>query len=209
MGRRLIYLWDILNKNESELVRKVFNSQKEFYVKHDWAQQVKQDLIECGIDLTDEEIACMKRISFKKLVTEKIRRIAARYLISQKLQHSKSEHLIYSENMQPYLRNESLKIEEKKLMFKIRNRLIDVKSNFKKKYKNNLICSLCEMAEESQSHLVNCTVILSDSSIKSALEQYTYSDLFSENLKTQAHMINTFNKIMKFRTFLYTVMHNA
>ena len=72
----------------------MFNSQKEFYVKHDWAQQVKQDLIECGIDLTDEEIACMKRISFKKLVTEKIKRIAARYLISQKLQHSKSEHLI-------------------------------------------------------------------------------------------------------------------
>ena len=44
MGRRLIYLWDILQKNESELVRKVFNSQKVFYVKHDWAQQVKQDL---------------------------------------------------------------------------------------------------------------------------------------------------------------------
>ena len=107
----------------------------------------------------------MKRISFKKLVTKQIKLLAARYLTSLKLQHSKSEHLIYSEDMQPYLRNESLKIEEKKLMFKIRNRLIDVKSNFKKKYKDNLICRLCEMAEESQSHLVNCTVILGDSSI--------------------------------------------
>ena len=202
MGRRLIYLWDILHKNDSELVRKVFNSQKVFYVKHDWAQQVKHDLEECGIDLTDEEISNMKRISFKKLVTKQIKLLAARYLTSLKLQHSKSEHLIYSEDMQPYLRNESLKIEEKKLMFKIRNRLIDVKSNFKKKYQNNLICRLCEMAEESQSHLVNCTVILGDSSIKSALEQYTYNDIFSANLETQAHMINTFRKIMKFRTFL-------
>ena len=104
--------------------------------------------------------------------------------------------------MKPYLRNESLKIEEKKLMFKIRNRLIDVKSNFKKKYKNNLICRLCKIAEESQYHLVNCTIILTDSSIKSALEQHTYNDLFSTNLDTQAHMINTFQRIMKFRTSL-------
>ena len=82
--------------------------------------------------------------------------------------------MIYSKDMQPYLRNESLKIEENISMFKIRNRLIDVKSNFKKKYKNNLICHLCEMAKESQSHLVNCTVIPSDSSIKSAVEQYVH-----------------------------------
>ena len=58
------------------------------------------------------------------------------------------------------------------------------------------------MQSESQYHMVNCSVILSDSSIKSALEQYTYNDIFSANLETQAHMINTFQRIMKFRKFL-------
>ena len=128
IGRRLLYLWDILHKKENELVRKVFNSQKEFPVKNDWSLQVEQDLNECNIYLTEDDISKMKKITFKKLVTEKIRLLAApaQYLISLKLQHSKSEHLTYSEQMQSYLRNESLKIEEKKLLFKIKTKLIDV-----------------------------------------------------------------------------------
>ena len=72
MSRRLLYLWDILQKNESELVRKVFDSQKMFTVKNDWVLQVQSDLEECGIFLTENEIAKMKRISYKKLVTKKI-----------------------------------------------------------------------------------------------------------------------------------------
>ena len=44
VGRRLLYLWDILSKNENELVRKVFDIQKTFSVKNDWAIQVKRDL---------------------------------------------------------------------------------------------------------------------------------------------------------------------
>ena len=57
--------------------------------------------------------------------------------------------------MQPYLRNKSLNIEGKKVLFKLRNRLIDVKTNFKK-YNNNLECCLCNAheSEESQAHLV-------------------------------------------------------
>ena len=124
MSRRLLYLWDIIQKNESELVRKVFDSQKMFTVKNDWVLQVQSDLEECGIFLTENEIAKMKRISFKKLVTDKINLLSAKYLCSLKERHSKSFYLQYSKEMQPYLRNESLPIESKKLMFRIKNRQI-------------------------------------------------------------------------------------
>ena len=76
----------------------------------------------------------MKRITFKKIVKEKIQLVAARYLIQQKLKHSKSQHLSYSKEMKPYLEDESLKTEDKKLMFRIRNRLIDVKANYRIKF---------------------------------------------------------------------------
>ena len=66
----------------------------------------------------------MKRSVFKKLITEKIQHITAKYLISLKLQHSKSVNLKYSMEMQPYLRNESMKIEEKKLMFRLEFRAL-------------------------------------------------------------------------------------
>ena len=113
----------LLNRNESELVGKVVESQKLFSVKNDWALQVHLDLEKCEINLTELEISKMKRLAFKKLVNEKIQKLAAKYLISLKQKHSKSEHLKYSTSMQPYLRNESLKLEEKKLMFRCENEL--------------------------------------------------------------------------------------
>ena len=64
MGRRPIYLWDILQKSESELVKRVFKSQKLFTVKNDWVLKVQSGLNECGICLTENEISIMKRIFF-------------------------------------------------------------------------------------------------------------------------------------------------
>ena len=106
----------------------------------------------------------------------------------------------HSTSMQPYLRNESLKLEEKKLMFRIRNRLIDVKLNFRKKYGDDLKCRLCREPEESQSHLFSCTEVLNDKHSKNSLEGYTYNDLFSTNLDTQAHMLYVFQRILKLRS---------
>ena len=51
--------------------------------------------------------------------------------------------------MKLYLENESLRIKDKKLMFRIRNRLIGVKANYRTKFK----CRLCKAVEESQPHL--------------------------------------------------------
>ena len=43
-GRRLMYLWTILQKNEEELVSKVYQTQKLFPVKDDFIHQVKKDM---------------------------------------------------------------------------------------------------------------------------------------------------------------------
>ena len=197
MGRRLLYFWDILHKNESELVKKVFKAQKTFAVKNDWIIQVQNDLKECKINLSEEEILKMSKYSFKKLMKEKIRVIAANYLITQKEKHSKSEILEYSKEMQVYLRNESLRIRDKMLLFRLRNRLLNVKMNFKRKYNHNLQCRLCKKEEESQIHLTQCEVILSDSNVKKALEGYSYNDTFSKDTTTQSHMIYAWRQILK------------
>ena len=123
--------------------------------------------------------------------------LAANYLISKKEKHSKSENLTYSTQMQTYLRNESLKIKDKMLMFRLRNRLIDAKSNFKRKYNNELLCRLCMKTEESQLHMTLCEVVLSNLEIKKALEDYSYMDTFSQDVKTQTHMINVWKQILR------------
>ena len=45
-GRRMMYLWTILQKYEDELVRKVYNAQKQFRVKYDWIEDVDEVTVE-------------------------------------------------------------------------------------------------------------------------------------------------------------------
>ena len=101
--------------------------------------------------------------------------------------------------MKSYSESESLKIDDKRLMFKIRNRLIDAKANYRGKYKDDLSCRLCKAAEESQPHLFTCVVITSDIMIRDALKGFNYTDIFSDNIKIQTHMIDIWQKILKFR----------
>ena len=207
--KRLHYYWNILQREDEELVKKVYCSQKSFSVKNDWFLQVKADLDECQIDLSECEIAYMRKYAFNKLVNEKINLIAAQYLIGLKERHSKSLYLKYSTEMQPYLRNENLTIQNKKLMFKIKNRLIDVKINFKKKYNNNLECRLCSYPEESQAHLMKCSEIIEDEEVKTAIGNYSYEDLFSCDLRTQTHLIKAWQLLIKIRKIkMKKAMHN-
>ena len=199
IGRRLMFFWNILQKSKDELVRKVYDCQKMFPTKNDFVEQVHSDLALCDIKFNEKEIGNMKKVHFKNIVNEKLKVVSSQYLIKLKNLHSKSSNLKYSNEMQPYLRNEQLSIQDKRLMFKIKNRILDVKTNYKSKFKNNLQCRLCSAPEESQPHLMECSEILSEEKIKTALNTYKYSDIFSENLETQAHLINTWRIILNTR----------
>ena len=72
ISRRLLYYWNILQKDEEELVKKVFNAQKSFPVRNDWIHQIQNNLETCGIEECEEEISKMKKSKFKKLVDEKV-----------------------------------------------------------------------------------------------------------------------------------------
>ena len=84
MGRRLMYLWTILHKNDSELVRKVFDTQKQLPVKNDWVLQVEEDMHKCKLELTEEDIASMKQDKFRKMVNNGIQQLSEEYLKKKK-----------------------------------------------------------------------------------------------------------------------------
>ena len=46
-GRRILYYWTIINKPSSELVRQVFEAQKEFKTNDSWVIQVENDIQTC------------------------------------------------------------------------------------------------------------------------------------------------------------------
>ena len=60
IGRRLMFLWTILNKSESDLTRKCLIAQQLNPVRNDLAVTFQNDLEQCGIALSMSDISNMK-----------------------------------------------------------------------------------------------------------------------------------------------------
>ena len=203
-GRRLMYLWALLNKNEDELVQKVFTTQKDFSSKDDWILQVEDDKSTLGIDISDDSIMKMKKETFKKLVKKKLNHKAKEFLFNYKNQEnqSKSKNL-NSFSLQNYFKSTKLSTKEKKLLFSLRTRTVDVKTNYRNKYKFNMQCRLCDdkTTEESEKHLLKCVNILKNinPNTHTDLSRVTYEDIFSEDIEVQIAITKIFSAIFKTR----------
>ena len=204
-GRRLIYYWTLLNKPDKELVKKVFLTQKQFSSNDDWIIQVEDDKKSLDIDLSDNSIQKMKKEAFKKLVKSKLNVKANEFLLNLKNseKRSKSKNL-KSFKFQNYLNSTKLSIKEKKLLFSLRTRSINVKTNYKSKFKFNMECRLCKdkNSEESEKHLLNCTVIEQNIDSNVDLQNVQYENIFSDNINEQILITKVFDKVFKTRDFL-------
>ena len=69
--------------------------------------------------------------------------------------------------------------EEKKLLFALKTRGVNVKTNFKNMFsKTNMSCRLCKSnEEESEIHILKCSEIVKDKSLKDEISKISYSDI--------------------------------
>ena len=65
-----------------------------------------------------------------KLVKEKIRELADKYLLNMKIKHVKTKKLFPIPHTRAYLVTDELNTEERKLFFKLRISIIPLKGNF-------------------------------------------------------------------------------
>ena len=195
-----MYYWTLLNKSETELAKQVFQIQNKFSVKDDWVKQVKEDLDELEIKLTENEISKMKYEAFKKVVKSKLNEKFFEYLISLKLIHTKTQNLS-SYKLQAYLESENLTYKQKQLLFSLRTRSINVKTNYKNKYRHsNLLCTLCDdKLVESESHLLECK---STRTQLGNIGDARYEDIFSPEISRQEKITKIFEKVVKLRQML-------
>ena len=149
--RRLMFLWTILEKSDTELVKQVYNAQKLQPVKNDWYLQIQQDLKDLNINLSEDDIKSLKRERFKTLVKKSVREQGEIYLSKLRMNHSKSKNLVGRFSLQDYLTCDQLNIQEKQLLFKFRTQTYDCKANYRRMYEPNLSCLMCG-AEDTQEH---------------------------------------------------------
>ena len=148
--------------------------------------------------MTEQSIKDMKKETFKTLLKKKLKEKATEFLFTYREKHSKTQNL-KSFKLQTYLSSNELTTNEKKLLFSLRTRSIDVKRNYKNKFKFNMLCSLCkdESEEESEPHLLRCSKILSEVKNDIDVINAKYGNIFSDNIEDQVKTTKIFSKVLK------------
>ena len=201
MGRRLMYYHTLLQKSNDELVKNVFQTQQKFATKNDWIITLQDDLAQCNFLLSESEIQLMKKHNFKRLVSDKMKQLSDEYMINLQQSHTKSNKIYITENIKQYLMSDQLSLEEKRLLFQIRNRTCDVKTNYRQLYSNNMLCRLCAKQDESEFHLMMCAEVV-DEQLKCELKNIDVSDVWKSFAK-QKSAIKILNKLFKIRNLKY------
>ena len=70
--RRIMYLHHILQKQETELVKRVYKAQKESPTKGDFVKLVEMDLKMIDVKFDEEAIKAESKSSFKKYIKSKM-----------------------------------------------------------------------------------------------------------------------------------------
>ena len=154
--RRLMYLWHVLHRDRDELIRKIYEMQKLDHNKGDWFESIQQDRAEFDIGETDQEISGMSQEKFRNVIEKKIQTAAIEYLKGMAVKHSKSEKLVTDKfEKKSYFTDRRFSKEDVQLLFALKTKMIDCKSNFSNQYDNNLVCRVCKDINtvENEEHL--------------------------------------------------------
>jgi hypothetical protein len=176
---RVMYLHHILGLERDEMVRKIYEKQKEAPLKGDWFKLIQKDFEFMEIDLDEEEIKRTPRETYRKKINELIKIAAFKELTEMKNSKSKIKDVNYETfSIQPYLKCSKFNNCERKLLYSLRSRMHPAKNNFKKLHSPNLKCSLGCNSDEDQRHIFGQCEVL-----KSHFYNNLYDYIFQDSTK--------------------------
>ena len=198
---RILYLKYILEQDEDSNLLKMLKLQIENPTKGDWASTCVNDIKELNLKMSFEDIKVMTKQKLTTIIKEEMKKNAFRYLNSKR--GKKGEEIDYScLEMSEYLlpTNTILTIEQKRELFAIRNRMINIEHNFPKKD----TLAICECGtKEDMHHIYNCR-LLSDNKQKQSVD---YNAIFNGNVKQQTTVYKIFKQKLEKREQLKNHPH--
>ena len=106
--------------------------------------------------------------------------------------------------LQPSQHNQTK--EESQLVFKLRSRMTDLKTNYKGIY-DDYGCSACGKADESQSHILECEELQSRN--EEIYESLKFENIFDGNVKEQLKIARIFKQNMKIKEEMEKIWENS
>ena len=67
-----MYLWHILSRDDSELIKRVYKAKKFSPSKSDWIYQIQNEKAFFGLQLSDDQMKLFSKAHFKQLLGQKV-----------------------------------------------------------------------------------------------------------------------------------------
>ena len=195
--RRLMYHHEILSREDSETIKKIYMKQKTDRVRGDWIKLLEQDFQFIGIEMKENEISATPKSEYKLKIKALVNKAALNYYNELKLSHRKLDCVKYDKlQIQSYLTSSLLNNKEKSLLYCLRSHCHKSKQNFRKMHRNNTMCSFGCLEYEDQEHIfTKCRPILTQTGYVNNL---SYQNIFG-NLNDQLQVLPKFYQIEKTR----------
>ena len=173
---RIMYHHHLLTLDKEETIRKMFEKLKQSPTKNYWFQLLQKYFLFIEKIIDEKEIQSYSKNEYRGIIKKLIKKAAFKNFIQLKDQHSKLDGITYTSlNVQPYLTDKRFGREERKLLGLLRSRCHDSKNNFKKFYKNDILCRYGCQSAETQIHLLTQCKIL-DSHTGAPNYEYIFMD---------------------------------
>ena len=131
----------------------LFRAQVRDPTKNDWSETIKEDLKDLKIGMNFDQIKKMSKLKWKKIVKNAMREKAFNDLIEIHDSYVKGEDLSYGKlESRTYLLSKNMTTSQKRLVFKMRTNMINVKSNYSHSYVE-FSCPCCGEEEDTQEHM--------------------------------------------------------
>ena len=205
-SRRIMYLHTILQKDETEMVKKFYEVQKINPSTGDFIEIVKQDCEKIGLDLSDEEISQISKQQFRKIVKSKILKAAFLFLKTLQKTHSKMKNIEYdSFDIAPYLSSPIFNNKNRTLLLALRTRTVQgIRNDFRGLYPSNRCPLECGEIDTIE-NILSCSVLKKHHrSNETTTTTIKYEDIFSKDITRQqkvtelySQLLNTRSKIMQ------------
>ena len=148
----LMFLHHIVHLDEDDPVKFMWENMKVLEEETNWWSSVKVLMKKYDIKL--KEVEESSRESFKKLVKEKLQKVAHMELSAECKSKKKTSALIFPAlEAQDYLNH--LYPAQARIVFQCRSKTLDIKDHRSYKYKDT-VCRKCGVEEETVQHITNC-----------------------------------------------------
>ena len=118
-------------------------------------------------------------------------------MINLKESHSKMKNLNYDKlEVQKYLRNSQLSVENKRDLFAYRTRMADFGENFMAGY-DGVLCPLCIENFDNQSHAFQCRVIRNEIEINGDINEKYGEKITKETAKIVTEILKIRKKLLE------------